>query len=241
MAVSRPKVSFVATSNSSPSYNETLRQTERRLVFNVTQLKRVAAEAVGRTEQDVSTIEKLPQGGFNRTFEIRMRDGFQVIARLPYPATVPKRYAIASEVATMDFVRRYGIPVPEVFGYSTASDNEVGAEYIIMEKMHGQEAGRVWYSMTDDQRVHLIREVVKLEARLFDIKLPAHGGIYYAKDLNPETKRVAVDGDGDEKGFCIGPDAHYKWWHNERSMLPIDREPCRCISSSINWSLLSIG
>lgn len=200
-------------------------------MFNVTQLKRVAAEAVGRTEKDVSGIAKLAEGGFNRTLEISMHDGSRVIARLPYSATVPKRYTIASEVATMEFVRRHGIPVPKVFRYSTSSDNDVGTEYIIMEKLLGQPAGDVWYSMTDDQRIHLIREVVQLEARLFAIKLPAYGSIYYEKDLDPQTERVAIDDDGDLNGLCIGPDVHYKWWHNERSRLSIDRRPCTSTSS----------
>ncbi|WEW58617.1 hypothetical protein PRK78_004085 [Emydomyces testavorans] len=190
-------------SNPLRSYNETLRLAERRLPFNVTQLKRVAAEAVGRTQRDVCNIRKLAEGGFNRTFEISMLDGLQVIARLPYPATVPKRYTIASEVCSYvrwTFVRRYGIPVPQVFRYSTSDDNEVGTEYIIMEKMSGQEAGCVWYSMTDAQRSHLIREVVVMEARMFSIKLPASGSIYYTKDLDPQTKRIEIDGESGISG-----------------------------------------
>ena len=35
--------------------------------------------------QDVNTIEKLDEGGFNRIFLITMHDGFQMIARIPYP------------------------------------------------------------------------------------------------------------------------------------------------------------
>ncbi|KAI1988476.1 hypothetical protein LOZ53_003929 [Ophidiomyces ophidiicola] len=207
-------------------YNEELRRAERRILFNVEQLKRVAAEAVGRQLGDVSEIKKLAEGGFNRSFEVVMCDGLQVIARLPYPLTVPKKYAIASEVATMDFVRRHDVPAPRVFKYSTTNDNEVGTEYIIMEKMHGQETGDVWYSMTDDQRIQLIREVVKLEARLFSIKLPASGSIYYSKDLDDGMEWTAIEGDKMD-GLCIGPDVHYKWWYNERSKLQIDRCPYR--------------
>ena len=31
-----------------------------------------------------------------------MRDNFKLVARIPYPVTVPKSYVLASEVATMD-------------------------------------------------------------------------------------------------------------------------------------------
>jgi hypothetical protein len=42
-------------------------------------------------------LGKLAEGGFNRTFLITMRDGFRMVARIPYPVTVPKYYAVASE------------------------------------------------------------------------------------------------------------------------------------------------
>lgn len=93
----------------------------------------MAAESIGCTGTDVIDFPKLAEGGFNRTFEITMRDGHQVIARLPYPLTSPKCYATASEVATMDFVRLHGIPVPQVYNYSATSRNPVVAEYIIMD------------------------------------------------------------------------------------------------------------
>ena len=74
---------------------------------------------------------KLAEGGFNRTFLITMHDGFEMVARIPYPVTVPKFYAIASEVATMRFLRFAGLPVPEVYDYSPSSDNAAKTEYIL--------------------------------------------------------------------------------------------------------------
>ena len=56
-----------------------------------------------------------------------------MVARIPYPVTVPKFYAIASEVATMRFLRSSGLPVPEVYDYSPPSANATKAEYIFME------------------------------------------------------------------------------------------------------------
>jgi len=45
-----------------------------------------------------------------------------LVARIPHPATAPKGFAVASEVATMDFLRFHGIPVPKVYAYSATSD-----------------------------------------------------------------------------------------------------------------------
>lgn len=66
-----------------------------------------------------------------------MRGGFQMVARVPYPATVPKYYAVASEVATMDLLRSSGLPIPKVYGYSPAPDNAAETEYIFLEFVQG--------------------------------------------------------------------------------------------------------
>lgn len=196
------------------------------MTFNVSELKRAAASSVGRAESEISSFRKLAEGGFNRTFEIVMRDGTQLVARIPYPITVPKYLAVVSEVATLDFVRLQGIPVPRVFAYSADDDNPVGTEYIIMEKVAGNELGNIWYSMTESQRLKAVFEVVKLEALLVSIDLPASGSIYYKRDLPSGANYADIKAAGTVGTFCIGPDAHYKWWHNERSSLPIERGPC---------------
>jgi hypothetical protein len=102
--------------------------TQRRLVFDVEGLCRLAAQSVGRGPADVVNLSRLAEGGFNRTFLITFRDDFQMVARIPYPATVPKHYAVASEVATVDFLRSSGLPVPQVYGYPPESDNAAGTE-----------------------------------------------------------------------------------------------------------------
>ncbi|KAJ7628354.1 hypothetical protein FB45DRAFT_36520 [Roridomyces roridus] len=63
--------------------NNDLRLAERKHVFDIEELRRLAAQSVDRTIQDVDTIEKLAEGGFNRVFLITMHDGFQMIARIP--------------------------------------------------------------------------------------------------------------------------------------------------------------
>jgi hypothetical protein len=76
----------------------------------------------------VLSINNIAVGGFTRILELTMRNGFQLIARLPYRMTQPKHLAVASEVATMDLVRSHGLPVPQVYGYSTDAGNPVGVE-----------------------------------------------------------------------------------------------------------------
>jgi hypothetical protein len=61
-----------------------------------------------------------------------MRDGFQLVARIPYSVAVPKSFTVASEVVTMVFLRSFN-----VYGYSPTSDNVVETEYIFLEFVHG--------------------------------------------------------------------------------------------------------
>ncbi|KAL7777655.1 hypothetical protein CFE70_004322 [Pyrenophora teres f. teres 0-1] len=110
-------------------YNENVSLAERRLLFNVDELKKAAASSVNKSKSDVKSIRKFAEGGFNRVFEIGIIDGTSVLARLPYPSTQPRRLAVASEVATMNFVRTHGVPTPQTLGYAI-DENPVGSEYL---------------------------------------------------------------------------------------------------------------
>lgn len=151
-----------------------------------------------------------------------MNDGSSILARLPYPSTLPRRLAVASEVATLAFVRGHGIPVPRVLGYST-DVNPVGAEYILMEKLPGRPIGEAWFDLSEKDRLKILLEIVNLEAKLFTINLPASGSIYYAHDLPQDTPRIPIL--GSEDGLCIGPYASLRWWVDDRASLNIDRGP----------------
>jgi hypothetical protein len=175
----------------SSSYNETERHADRNLRFNVDELKRVAAESINKPLSDVKSMRKLAAGGFNRILEISIKDGASVLARLPYPSTSPRRLAVASEVATMDFVRSRGIRTPEVLGYSI-EENAVGLEYILMEKLPKRPIGDAWFDLSEQERLQILHDIVQLEAKMFSIKLPASGGIYYARDLPSDTHRFVI-------------------------------------------------
>lgn len=170
---------------------------------------------MNRHQDDMQSIRKLAEGGFNRVFELTMRDGFQVIARLPYPSTRPKSLATASEVATIDLARSHGIPTPLIYGYSADADNPVGAEYILMEKLSGRCLGDIWFDLSDPDRVNLLGEMVSIEAKLFDISLPAYGSVYYEKDLPSGMGRVQLK--ELHSKLCVGPDVSYKHWSGARS------------------------
>ncbi|CAA7263328.1 unnamed protein product [Cyclocybe aegerita] len=198
---------------------------ERRREFNVDELCRLAAKSVGRSFQDIDTFVKLAEGGFNRTFLITMHGGFEMVARIPYPVTVPKVYAIASEVATMRFLRSSaGLPIPEVYDYSPSSDNAAGTEYIFMEFMRGTQLSDVWLELEEPDVVSVVRQLAQLESRMMEIRFPAGGSLYYTNDLEEVAGRT-VGIPLDDERFCVGPDARLHMWYGRRSQLDVDRGP----------------
>ncbi|EGD97726.1 phosphotransferase [Trichophyton tonsurans CBS 112818] len=216
-------------------YNDALRRSERRRCFDISELKRLAAASIHQRTEDVAKFEKLAEGGFNRAFLVTMRDGFQLVARIPYPSTAPKDLLVASEVATMDFLRSHGIPVPRVYGYSTVSTNPADTEYIFMELIRGRNLGDIWFDLSERQRITVVSKIVELEARIFALRFPASGSLYHCGDLQGETARTAVptaDHLSGENNFCIGPDTALGLWFGKRLAFPVERGPYKdCLAA----------
>ncbi|CAG8177370.1 unnamed protein product, partial [Penicillium nalgiovense] len=59
-------------------FNEELRRAERRIQFDVDALARAACLSVGRHVNDVASITKLAEGGFNRVLQVTFDDGYAV-------------------------------------------------------------------------------------------------------------------------------------------------------------------
>lgn len=84
-------------------WNENDHLARRYREFNVGALIKAAEAACGTDAQCVN-FTKLPEGNFNKTFLLTMRNGVELIARVPNPNAGTSPYVTASEVATMDYV-----------------------------------------------------------------------------------------------------------------------------------------
>lgn len=187
------------------------------------------AKSVGLPHTDIVLVTKLAEGGSYRIFEATFRNGLKVIARLPYPCTVPRKYGVASEVATMEFLRMHGIPIPKIFDWSSSASNQLGSEYIIMERVPGRELADTWYTMTFKERMAVVEKIVDIERLLFGIRFPASGSLFFKDFLDPDVKSVNMPEDNsleDLGKFCIGPSTEYLWRYQKRSELAANRGPC---------------
>ncbi|RAK85510.1 hypothetical protein BO79DRAFT_231441 [Aspergillus costaricaensis CBS 115574] len=171
--------------------------------LDVLALQNIISSASGHSISKLQSITKLTEGGYNRVFEATFSDGKSVLARLPYPSTVPEHYTVASETATLDYLRLHELRTPE--------------------KLDGTPLGDKWFSLTPQEQYKIMTQIVEWETRLMSLEFPASRSLYYSKDL-PSEKRTKLD-DPSSMAFCIGPIAHYSWWHGERGIMDIDRGP----------------
>lgn len=203
-------------------FNEDKRLRERYVEFNPTELRRVAAQVMGR--ESCSRIEKIAEGGFNKILLLGTDDGREVIARIPTPIAGPPHYTTASEVATIDFLRNVlEIPVPRILSYSVSSENPVGAEYIIMERVQGESLASRWLSLSTEEVKHIMTQIAEIEQKIFSFEFPGYGSLYYNHDIKDECQLALEVGN-----FCIGPVAMRQFWHGERGKMNLDRGPCAC-------------
>ncbi|KAH8676899.1 kinase-like domain-containing protein [Tricladium varicosporioides] len=201
---------------------------QRHIKFNVNELARVAAEAVGA--KICVGIEKYPDGMYNKAMLLTMDNGTQVVAKVPNPNAGKPHFTTASEVATMDFVRNVlQTPVPEVFAWSSrAQENPVGAEYIIMEKIPGIELERLWPTMKTEDRLAIVQEIANYQKKWTSVSFKKYGGLYYSKDLvsslDNETLYTDADGvDVKDPSFSIGPSTGRELIDNGRAGVEFNR------------------
>ncbi|KAK2752628.1 hypothetical protein FQN55_006741 [Onygenales sp. PD_40] len=203
----------------------------RYVKFDMSKLLELAASLIG-SKHCVQAV-KISEGQYNKVFLLTMNDGREVIAKLPNPNAGRPHFATASEVATMDFLRNVlNLPVPKVHAWSSrASENPVGAEYIIMEKQAGVVLSDVWESMKGKQKAQIVLQAVDVEKTLASTKFTKLGALYYQNDLPAmldNTSPLYVDGDGKEvhsAKFGIGPTNHRSFFDFGRGELDIDHGP----------------
>ncbi|KAL4912146.1 kinase-like domain-containing protein [Aspergillus aurantiobrunneus] len=222
-------------------FNENIRLSERHVPFDIHALSQVVANAANRPPNELASLTKIAEGGFNRVLQATFADGHSVLARIPYSSTAPKGHAVASEAATLHFLHARGFAVPKVLAYSPDEQNSVGVEYLVLEKLDGVSLGERWFIMDGKARVKIMRQFVDLENRVMGLGFPASGNLYFRGDLKTRAS-VSLHrrtGDGLEE-VVIGPTVQHAWWYGQRSLLDIDRGPWtdflrRCIVHIVHF------
>ncbi|MDI1490441.1 MAG: hypothetical protein OHK93_001644 [Ramalina farinacea] len=188
---------------------------QRYVRFNVHELARVAAEAVGS-----KACEKYPDGMYNKAFLMTMDDGTEIVAKIPNPNAGRSHFATASEVATMEF---------SLHGGSRADENPVGAEYIVMEKIQGIQLDAVRAEMGIEDRFKIVKAIARLQKTWMTFSFREYGSLYYTEDLHEYFPRPLYTNREGVKvmtsRFAIGPSTGRGFSDDGRSTVEFDRGP----------------
>ncbi|KAJ0422250.1 kinase-like domain-containing protein [Aspergillus carlsbadensis] len=210
-------------------YNEKTRLRERYVKFDPGALLSEVEKHLGPSHGRAAHVAKLAEGGYNRVFSVAMEDGFEAVVKIPYLFTGPKHYATASEAATLTYLHSRGIPVPEVYGYSSSKNNQVGVEYILMEKAKGVGLDTAWLTLSKRHLHTLASSFVDIENEFSNIPFGSIGSIYFKTDVPSELQaalyRPDVEQDAASETFCIGPTADTTFWHGKRAGMDLYRGP----------------
>ncbi|KAF9475595.1 hypothetical protein BDN70DRAFT_914917 [Pholiota conissans] len=193
----------------------------RYAAFNIDGLKDIASETIGSPVQSMTKIAE----SLNRIFLLTHQNGTQTIARIPTPICGPPFFTTSSEVATMDLLRRLGVPVPKVLAWSSrAHATRVESEFIIMEKVDGEPLSEMGWNKIDHEDFAI--KLANMVRPLVNLNFNCYGSLYYKHDLEGVQRNRILDDfivdapkGVDVSPFCIGPIARRDFWEDERASI----------------------
>ena len=220
---------------------------QRYVRFNLQELARLTAEAVG--SKSCVSIEKYPDGMYNKALLLTMDDGTQAVAKVPNPNAGRPHFTTASEVATMEFIstvgpfpqvialtvyqvrETLGTPVPKVHAWSSrAQENTIGVEYIIMEKILGVQLDFVWAGMGIEDRFTIAKAIARYQKTWISFLFKKLGSLYYAEDLDRHNQSLLyTDCHGvtiTDPRFAVGLSTGRDFSDDGRVAVDFDKGPC---------------
>ncbi|WPG99255.1 Hypothetical protein R9X50_00206600 [Acrodontium crateriforme] len=150
------------------------------------------------------------EGGFNRVFMMTLDNGEEFVARLPTRRAGQPSIAMASGVATLDYVAQTtNLPVPKVLRWAGTKSNPIRTEYMMTTKLPGVPLGELWPQLSSYQHICCIESLNVVLQRLTKPWFPAYGSLYHSSLLPDKYPCVLLP---DEPTFCIGPHCGMSFW-----------------------------
>ncbi|KAL9119224.1 MAG: hypothetical protein Q9187_004220 [Circinaria calcarea] len=101
----------------------------------------------------------------------------EYIFRIPLP--IDPYYKIESDVGTTELVRYFtGIPVPTIYTYNSSSDNPLGLEWILMEKVIGTPIREEGLDIDNETHKLVTEQIAGSQNQLAKLHANQIGGIY---------------------------------------------------------------
>ena len=196
----------------------------------MTALEDIISRALGeKFRKGKIRIQKLAEGASNKVFRATGYNQ-RVIVKIPDPL-VPARYVLASEVATIEYLRtELDIPIPKVIAWSMTDNNPVGCEYIIMEEASGVDLNQKWPILEIDKKFAVIDHLVSLQRRILQhtAKINGYGSLYFTEDAISLglSKQLPISARAAGR-FCLGRSTKYHFLDSTGSLDDANCGPCK--------------
>jgi len=157
------------------------------------------------------TVTFFSEGAFNKLYLVAFSGGGDNLRSSEYifRATSPVEpfYKTASEIATLSYIREHtSVPVPRVIAHGSTAENELGCEWILMERVPGIALVDVWSDIRLETKSRETKRIAGFVRQLRNIQRPfaAIGNLYFREDINASNAVVRVVPTEDEK-YILGP------------------------------------
>lgn len=191
------------------------------------------------------TVTFLAEGTFNKVYEISPEPPYDFSEDESYvmrvSAPVDPHIKTSSEAATLEYIRRHTtIPVSRVVAFDASDDNELGFEWIIMEKVPGVPLEESWGEMSLEAKFKIAGEMAGFIAQLESLRFPMIGNLYFRDEK--KTGRIPVPNDLD---FELGEMIHMDFFLYNRIQIDGHRgpfpDPASWLTALIETEIASLG
>jgi len=123
--------------------------------------------------ETITSITEIDIGFNSRIYSVQANTGNQHILKLC--GFISEKLKTENEVACLRLLKsKTTIPVPTVFHFNSSSD-EIGAEYIIMEKIRGTSLSTLWDNMSLNDKKNIIEQLVDIIVKMKSLTFPKIG------------------------------------------------------------------
>ncbi len=130
-------------------------------------------------------IDALDRGSFHEVRVLEFEDGWTCVGRFTRRRD-EHRHVRESAVATMKYVREHTtIPVPEIYHVNFDQQNDVGASYVIMERMPGQRLYTIWEGLSTEHKIAVMEQIADVLAQLSNLKFDKIGSFNLNGEIGP--------------------------------------------------------
>jgi hypothetical protein len=152
-------------------------------------IAKLARKHLELSGEEECVVEAFAEGAFNKLFTIDCAKG-RFVFRVSLP--VAPGVKTKSEFATLAFVhKKTNVPVPLVIAYDADLTNELGFEWMLMERIDARPLHEVWHEISWLKKGLLVMQIAAFQAQLFEVELSGIGSLSLedisASNVNPSS------------------------------------------------------